>query len=382
MKDLFLRLRDFINVPQYPALDELRYVILKIVFLFTIACGVVGVIYAILFDNMAKTYWITIPIIGVCAVGLFFLSRLKLDYTAGVIFGVIYMAVYMSGHLGMMEPNIVILFLNSILVLAMFFIKNRLVVLIAYVIGIIANLKIIWHTEWIIYEYLAASFVFLILFYSVSSLIYSFQERLEKENKIIQTKNEKINVLLNEIHFRVNNNLQTISSLLYLQSSYIPDKEAKEAITKGQQRVESMALIHKNLYQNGNHTGIEMSTYLSSLLKNLMDAYGLDKNIRVNLEVDKKELNIDTAIPIGLIMNELITNAIKYAFLDRTHGELNVKLKVFDLSKFSLGVKDSGVGRGNVQEGFGSQLIMLLTQQLGANFNDGNDNGYWCKINN
>lgn len=382
MKILLNRLKESFVVSRYPDLDQLRYQILKFVFLFTVTCGLIGVIYAILDRDMYKSYMITIPIIAVASMGFFFLPRLKLDVTAGIVFGLVYLGVYVTGYLGLMEPNIVILFLNSILVLAMFFVKYRPIVFLAYIVGIIANVRIIWYTDWVIHEYLLASFVFLILFYSISTLIYSFQERLVKENKLSQSKNKNINLLLNEIHFRVNNNLQTISSLLYLQSSYISDREAKEAIIKGQQRVESMALIHKNLYHRDNHNSIEMKDYLSSLVANLKYAYSFDKNIKVNIDVEAKELDIDTAIPIGLIMNELITNAFKYAFTNRSTGSLDVIFKGHELSKFTLKVKDSGSGRKDYNEGFGSQLITLLAKQLDATFSHGNENGYWCMIAN
>lgn len=382
MKNIFSNIKESFVVSRYPNLDHLRYQILKFVLLFTITCGVIGVIYALWDKDMYKSYMITLPIIGVASSGLVFLKRLKLDVTAGIVFGLVYIGVYIPGYLGLMEPNIVILFLNSILVLAMFFVKYRPIVLLAYIVGVLANICIIYSTDWILHEYLLASFVFLILFYSISTLIYSFQERLESENKISQAKNKNINLLLKEIHFRVNNNLQTISSLLYLQSSYICDEEAKDAIIKGQQRVESMALIHKNLYHKDNHKSIEMNDYLSSLVANLRDAYSYDKNIKVNLDVESKDLDIDTAIPIGLIMNELITNAFKYAFPESSTGELDVLFEIHESSRFTLQVKDNGKGRKDYNEGFGSQLVTLLTKQLDATFSHGNENGYWCKITN
>jgi len=381
MKYLINSVRDSFVVSGFPDIDQLRYQILKFVLLFTIACGLIGVIYALI-DNdiLNKTYTITIPIIAVASMGLVFLPRFRLDITAFLVFSLVYIGVYIPGYLGLMEPNIVILFLNSILILAMFFVRYRPLVIIAYITGVIANVLIIWTTEWVIHEYLVASFIYLVLFYSISTLIYSFQDRLVEENKIKQDKNKNINLLLNEIHFRVNSNLQTISSLLYLQSSYINDTEAKEAITKGQQRVESMALIHKNLYQRSDHTSIQMKDYLSNLVGNLKDAYSYDKKIKVYLDVESKELDIETAIPIGLIMNELITNAFKYGFENSSTGQLDILFKIHESSSFTLKIKDSGAGRKDYNEGFGSQLITLLTKQLDATFSHGNDNGYWCKI--
>jgi two-component sensor histidine kinase len=331
---------------------------------------------------MYKHYTITIPIIGVASMGIILLSRLKLDVTAGLVFFLIYLGVYIPGYIGLMEPNIVILFLNSILVLTMFFIKKRKTVFFAYIVGSILNIRIIWNTEWSIHEYVIASFVFLIVFYTISSFIYGLQDRLENENATSHEKNQKISLLLNEIHHRVNNNLQTISSLLYLQSSYMTDVEAKEAVAKGQQRVASLALIHRNLYNSGNHSSINMHEYLSSLTDYLENAYKNDKDIRVNLNVEDKELVVEEAIPLGLITNELITNAYKYAFNNNKAGTLDITFSMDENSKFTLIVKDSGPGKKDDFEGFGSQLITLLTKQLNADFSVGVDGGYWSKISN
>ena len=159
------------------------------------------------------------------------------------------------------------------------------------------------------------------------------------------------------------------------------DKGAKEAITIGQQRVESMALVHKNLYQGSNLASLEMKEYIRRLADNLIQSYAIDgKDINVILDMEKTEMDVDTVIPLGLIINELITNALKYAFPMAKQGILIITLKTYGDDGLSLKVKDNGIGNHNKNQGFGTKLIRLLTKQIGASYTDGNDEGYWCLI--
>ena len=203
---------------------------------------------------------------------------------------------------------------------------------------------------------------------------------LNEKNKIIQTKSDQNKTLLKEIHHRVKNNLQTISSLLYLQSSNISDQDAKEAITQGQYRVESIALIHKNLYQRDNLAGIEMKDYIDRLATNLRETYSAQDKIDIHLNMNEIEMDVDTAIPLGLIINELLTNVFKYAFPDNRKGLIEISLEKTGNNKIKLRIKDNGTGNNKTNEGFGSQLIRLLTKQLDATFTDGNHDGYWIEI--
>jgi len=206
---------------------------------------------------------------------------------------------------------------------------------------------------------------------------------LQEKNDIIKSKSDQNVTLLKEIHHRVKNNLQIISSLLYLQSDNIKDSDAKDAIFTGQQRVESMALIHKNLYQKENLTRIEMKEFIFNLTTNLKNAYlETNQKVSVKIKMDNLELDVDQAIPLGLIINELITNAFKYAFGSESEGILSISLSTNAAEKFVLRIKDSGPGKYEITEGFGTQLIQLLTNQLGATMTEGNDNGYWCQIAN
>ena len=188
-------------------------------------------------------------------------------------------------------------------------------------------------------------------------------------NVQVEVKLLESELLLKEMHHRVKNNLQVISSLLNLQLAQIDNPGVREAVQTSQDRVKSMALIHQKLYQKKNQEAIEMKDYLSSLTDSLLSSYGVKKDrITLSIEVEPILLDVDSAIPIGLIANELITNALKYAFPDQAEGTLLIGLYHLD-DIITLRVADNGVG---MEEGkssktgtsFGSQMINLLRLQL------------------
>ncbi len=189
-----------------------------------------------------------------------------------------------------------------------------------------------------------------------------------KTNAIISTSLAEKETLLKEIHHRVKNNLQIISSLLNLQSRYISDKAAKQAINEGKSRVKAMALIHQKLYQKDNITGIEMEDYSRNLVESLFASYGINhKQITFVSDINNLRLDVDTAIPLGLILNELVTNVLKYAF-EGSKGELFIQL-IKDKDHLKLTVKDNGKGftkSDNVEEGYGIRLINSLSRKLKA----------------
>lgn len=169
----------------------------------------------------------------------------------------------------------------------------------------------------------------------------------EKNNIISNALNEK-EILLKEIHHRVKNNLQVVSSLLNLQSRNINDEKALSAIKEGRDRVKSMALIHQNLYRDDNLTGVEIKDYIEKLVQSLFTSYNIqNEKVSLQTDIDNLNLDVDTVIPIGLILTELISNALKYAFDEtKQDGCLVIKLKQ-DETGLLLNVQDNGVGLPN-----------------------------------
>ncbi len=150
--------------------------------------------------------------------------------------------------------------------------------------------------------------------------------------------------LLKEIHHRVKNNLQVISSLLSMQSYQVKDDLVLDAIRESRNRVKSMALIHQSLYQEKDLSTIDSTMYISRLTQSLFHSYNIDTDrITLNTEIEPLQLDVDIMIPLGLILNELISNALKYAFTDGRAGSLKVRLAK-DNEMISLEVTDNGVG--------------------------------------
>lgn len=164
----------------------------------------------------------------------------------------------------------------------------------------------------------------------------------EQELRAALTEKE---VLLKEVHHRVKNNLQIVSSLLYLQASQLENPEIKETLRESQSRVRSMALIHENLYRSGNLGNIQFDVHAENLCGQLVSTYGIDSQ-RVHLELDVKPitLDLDYAIPLSLLLNELIANALKHAFPDDRSGTVSVTMARRDSGEIELVVRDDGIG--------------------------------------
>ncbi|BAY30204.1 sensory box histidine kinase [Nostoc carneum NIES-2107] len=192
--------------------------------------------------------------------------------------------------------------------------------------------------------------------------------RTQAENKLKVSLKEK-DILLKEIHHRVKNNLQIISSLLRLQSRYINDEQACELFQDSHNRVRAMAIIHENLYQSNNLSKINFSDYLRSLVNNLLRSYGIKLNIKSHLKIDKIFLKIDTAISCGLIINELVSNSIKYAFAENQQGDIYIEMLQTTRNQYFLNISDNGVGLSQdievyKNQSLGLQLVWSLVEQL------------------
>ena len=192
------------------------------------------------------------------------------------------------------------------------------------------------------------------------------------------------NILLKEIHHRVKNNLQVISALLSLQSNYVKDDVAADALRRGQDRVESMALIHKHLYQNDNMKGVNALDYFERLTDHLLSSYKLNnQHIELDLNIANVILDVDTMIPLGLIVNELISNCLKHAFGAGEKGVISISLResgknlILEVADDGRGIQDSK----SKTKSFGQSLIKSLAKRLEADISYKTDRGYQVKLN-
>jgi PAS domain S-box-containing protein len=214
----------------------------------------------------------------------------------------------------------------------------------------------------------------------MSGIDVDISDRKRAQLRIQESLQEK-EVLLQEIHHRVKNNLQIICSLLDLQAQHIEEAALLEMFRESQHRVRSMALVHEKLYQSQDCAKINFAEYIESLTSYLFQAYAVDAaNVALMLDIDKVILDIDTAIPCGLIINELVSNALKHAFYSHAEGEINVALKAISEQDFLLRVRDNGRGLPanfdlNKVKSLGLQLVKVLTKQLEGTLEINGENG-------
>ncbi len=229
--------------------------------------------------------------------------------------------------------------------------------------------------------------VFLLALASV--ILYAFYNNrrknklLSQQKKLIEQSLRDKEVLMREIHHRVKNNLQVVTSLLNLQSHYIDDEKAYSAVQAGRNRVQSMALIHQFLYRDaGNLTTLRIRDYIKELLSYIEDSnHHSEMKVQISQQVDDLELDIDTVVPLGLIINELVSNAYKYAFNGKESGTIMVSLtQTPDFSNILLRVSDDGIGMkedltDKKNYSFGYRMIKAFAEKLEAKLSVESVNG-------
>ncbi len=199
-------------------------------------------------------------------------------------------------------------------------------------------------------------------------------ERINAERKIKQSLEEKV-LLLKEIHHRVKNNLQIISSLLFLQSDSIEDPVTKGFFTNSQNRILSMSLVHENLYKNEDLSRIDFASYIRQLTHNITNSYSNTKDINIITKLDTVFLPVDISIPLGLIFNELMTNTIKHAFSDELYNstivEKQVHINLKNDENIIIEISDNGKGlpvdlNPDSINSLGMRIVVNLVNQIGA----------------
>ncbi len=218
------------------------------------------------------------------------------------------------------------------------------------------------------------------------TVVHDVTEQKRAAAQIATSLKEK-EVLLREVHHRVKNNMQVVISLLRLQSRTIGSEPAREALTDSRNRIKAMALIHETLYQSENLSGITLRSYVNRLVRNLCSAHGTrGRSAQIVVDVGDAALDIDTAVPVGLIINELVTNALKHAFPDRKPGEIRIAVHPVAGGEIELAVADDGIGLPEEIDPrsaatLGLRLVARLAEdQLGGKLGIGRAGGTCCTV--
>jgi len=212
--------------------------------------------------------------------------------------------------------------------------------------------------------------VILYAFFALLLVVIVFSFFLYKRVKAANKQKQTIEYLFKEVHHRVKNNLQVITSLLNLQKNYIDDKKILDIFQDCQNRVYAMAAIHEKLYEHSALSNINFNEYIKKLITQLIDTYQLKFKVKYNLEVDIDTLDLDTLIPIGLLTNEIISNSLKYAFTNEDENPVITfkLLKTNEPNSFIMLIGDNGkgtkVGLNDNHTSFGMELIKILAAQL------------------
>jgi two-component sensor histidine kinase/ligand-binding sensor domain-containing protein len=231
-----------------------------------------------------------------------------------------------------------------------------------------------WKSWWFILLSLTAICA-IIYFYNIyRKRIHEHQkERLEKiirerTSEIIKQRDEK-EILLKEVHHRVKNNLQIINSLINIQSDYVNDSRSRELFKEIRNRIRTISLVHEKLYKSQDYANINVKEYINMLVENLIDTYSFDKEIELKVELQVEYFNLNTIIPLGLLLNEIISNSFKYAFNETNEGVIEVALEKIENDKYVMVIGDNGRGyEDDVFTGesltLGLELVKILSDQL------------------
>jgi len=235
-----------------------------------------------------------------------------------------------------------------------------------------------WKTWWFytLCVLLILSVTFMIFMVSLRQL------KLKEKNEYFEKQNDEKKAVIKEIHHRIKNNLQVVISLLRMQSSKVKDEKVVDMFKETQKRILSMALLHEKMQQDDDHKGIDVQEHFKSLISGLVKSYAVEKEINVAIDINKLDLGMETLTPLGLIVNELITNSLKYAFVNKNNGLITVQIKQLDHHSFEMLIGDDGAGFNPKEKpsGLGTKLIGIFIKQLNGTITLLNQPGTMYKI--
>jgi two-component sensor histidine kinase len=208
------------------------------------------------------------------------------------------------------------------------------------------------------------------------------EEKLENSLLELEKKNDEKRAMLREIHHRVKNNLQVVNSLLKFQSRKLESEEAVNMFKETRNRVVSMALLHEKMYRSDDINQIDVQDYISLLVEDLVKSYAVDKKINLNIKIEPVDLMMRTLVPLGLIINEMITNSLKHGFKNKSEGEISVNIKHLDDVRYEMIIGDNGEGfkKDNMPKGIGVKLIQIFTKQLNGTLEELDIPGAFFKL--
>lgn len=224
---------------------------------------------------------------------------------------------------------------------------------------------------------------FTVLLISLIGGFYLYQKLSQNKLKV-EEQSQQLTTLMKELHHRVKNNLAIVSSLLSMQSNRLEDKNAAKAVRDGQMRVQAMSLIHQRLYKTDNVSTVNIKEYFTELAESLMQAYGFSPDaFDLTIDVENPALDVDFAIPLGLIVNELITNSFKYAYEGIENPSLSIYFK--NDKNITLKIQDNGIGIdeklvGKKSNSFGQKLIKGLSKQIKGEYKFKNNRGTYFEL--
>lgn len=224
-----------------------------------------------------------------------------------------------------------------------------------------------------------APFSFIVIYYLIS-IFMKTQNDAEREittiNESLKKQRDEQVATIKEIHHRVKNNLQVINSLLRFQSYESENEKVSDLLKEAQNRVISMAMLHEYLYTNEG-TDVNLSSHLTNLLNDLIQSYSVEQNITTDIQVEATSINTKSAVPLGLIVNEVVSNSLKYAFNGKKEGTIKLHLHQLDDERYRMIIGDNGIGiqPSNESTNLGIKLIELFVNQLEGHYTTSNDNG-------
>jgi two-component sensor histidine kinase len=196
-------------------------------------------------------------------------------------------------------------------------------------------------------------------------------------NELLKRENETKKTILQEIHHRIKNNLQVVNSLLRMQATKTKDKDSKVAFKEIQSRVVSMAKLHEKMYESGDFKNLNSKEYISNLVKDIVKNYTVDQKVTLKLDIEEVFFDSKIMMPLSLIINEVITNSLKYAFNNQENAVITVRLKQLSDTKNELYIADNGIGYDSDKEnkGLGIKLIESFTKQISGTILRSTNNG-------